>query len=529
MSLIHVPRLPTEATDGLLRRLVIPDMLRRQAARQPRHLAIVEWTEEGARREISYGELDAAVNRVARRWIATGLRPGMVVAAFDTAKIEYVVAYYATMRCGATFTAFNPVTMASELAYFLGHARPWRVLHDGTNAHAIEQASTEEYPVSLEPMANLLDRTPGDTGGPDDDDAEPVVDYTEDDIALLVYTSGTESRPKGVMVTHRAFMAATSFSWVIEGYLRAWDRFLVLAPMHTMAGLGSTTNILNTGATLVYAGSTSASHALRVIHAEKVTNMSQTPAFYRRLLTVPEFDPHHLASLEQCHTYGGLAQAAVFERLSEAVPTMTWATYWGQTELSQLGSIGYFRSIDDIPSRDARWIGRPTAHLDIRVVDDNDRDQRVGELIVRSPAVMAGYLNDPAATEATLRDGWLRTGDIVEIDEHYNLFFHDRRKDMIKTGGMNVSSLEVEQVLFAHPAVAEAAVVGLPSEEWSEEVTAFVVPNPDVDISPDELRKHCRSVLSPYKVPKTIRFMTALPRDAQGKVRKRELRDSSPG
>ena len=205
---------------------------------------------------------------------------------------------------------------------------------------------------------------------------------------------------------------------------------------------------------------------------------------------------------------------------------MCWATYWGQTELSQLGSIGFFRTMDDVPMRDARWIGRATPHLDIRVVDEADRDVDVGELIVRSPAVMAGYLDDEAGTDAVLRDGWLRTGDIVGIDDHQNLYFHDRRKDMIKSGGMNVSTLEVEQVLSAHPAVSEVAVIGLPDEEWSEAVTAFVVLARGVEIEPDELRSHCRAVLSPYKVPKVVHFLDALPRDAQGKLRKRELRST---
>lgn len=505
-----------DATSTLLRRSTIHDVLRRRAERDPHHPAIVQHDAEGGRRQIAYGELDAAVNAVAQRWIASGLRRGEVVAAVGSGCIEYVIAYYATLRCGAAFTGLNPTATPPEVDYFVRHAQPARIVVDDTLVSTYEAGYGADRPI--ESMAALLATSSLTV-------PEPHVDVDEDDIAMLVYTSGTESRPKGVMVTHRAFLVATTFSWVLEGYLRPWDRFLVLAPMHTMAGLGTTTNIITSGATIILSGSTSADAVRNVISDEQVTNMSQTPAFYRRLIDAPGFDARQLASLQQCHTYGGLAQPAVFERLSEAVPAMTWATYWGQTELSQLGSIGFFRSLDDVPRRDPRWIGRAVPHLDVRVVDEDDRDTTVGELIVRSPAVMAGYLDDPQATAFATRNGWLRTGDLVEIDQHQNLFFLDRRKDVIKTGGTNVSSLEVEQVLSTHPAVMEAAVVGLPDETWSEAVTAFVVLAEGAAADPQQLRDHCRLTLSAHKVPKAVHLVDALPRDSQGKLRKRLLRD----
>lgn len=503
----------------MLRRSVIHDMLRRQAARQPNHTLVVERTPSGQRRELSYGEFDRIVNAVAAGWLRRGVERGTLVAAIGAAGIDYLVAYFAALRCGATFTGFNPAAMESEIEYFLGHSQPGLVVATPGSA-AIERALESLERVDVVALSGLSD----DISAPS---PEPVADVSEDDIAMVVYTSGTESRPKGVMVTHRAFTLATTFSWVLDGYLRPWDRFLVLAPMHTMAGLGTVTNIVTTGATIVFAGTTAPHAVLRTIRDEQITNMSQTPTYYRRLAEAADLEADSLASLQQCHTYGGLAQASVFERFSELVPGMTWATYWGQTELSQLGSIGYFRTLSDVPRRDARWIGRAVPHLEVRVVDENGHDAAVGELIVRSPAVMAGYLDDPFGTAAAIRDGWLWTADIVEIDEHRNLYFHDRRKDMIKTGGLNVSTLEVEQALLLHPAVAEVAVVGLPDEEWSEVVTAFVVLAPGWLLEGEELREHCRSHLSGFKVPKSVRLVPALPRDSQGKVRKRDLRGAA--
>jgi len=202
-----------------------------------------------------------------------------------------------------------------------------------------------------------------------------------------------------------------------------------------------------------------------------------------------------------------------------------FATYWGQSELSQLGTIGYYRNRDAIPNADPRWIGRPVPQIEIQVVDEHDQPAEIGELICRSPAVMEGYHGRPDLTSQALRDGWLRTGDIVRIDAHHNLFFHDRKKDVIKTGGMNVSSLEVETALIRIEGIREAAVVGTPDPVWSESVTAYLVADGRPP-SQAEVLLQAKKQLSAYKVPKRIYFVDSLPRDNQGKVLKRSLRHS---
>lgn len=512
--------LVSAALDTPLRRAALQDMLRRQAARNPNRTAVVDFPPTGGRRAVTYAELDARVNRIAHRWLAAGIGRGDVVAAVGPACVEFVAAYYAALRVGAMFTSFNPDATVTELAYLLGHATPALLVVGGNAGHTVADAvALASADPRRESMDDLFAATDGEPG------IEPPSSTRETDTALLVYTSGTESRPKGVLLTHRSFLIATTFSWVLEGYLRPSDRFLLLAPLHTMAGVGTVTNIVSIGATAVLAPGTDAGTALQIIEAEQVTNVSQTPTFYRRLADAPGFTRDRLRSVEQCHNYGGMVQADVFEAIHARAPWIQWATYWGQSELAQLGSVGWFRELADIPGGDVRWIGKPVPHLDIRVVDEDDNDCEVGELVVRSPSVMSGYRDDPVATEAALRGGWLRTGDIVALGTDGNLFFHDRRKDMIKTGGMSVSTLEVEHVLAGHPWVAEAAVVGVPDQDWLEAVTAFVVLKDGAQVTPDELRRHCRAVLSGYKVPKAIHFIPDMPRDAQGKVRKRALRD----
>jgi acyl-CoA synthetase (AMP-forming)/AMP-acid ligase II len=516
----------TESADATARtatnrasRAVLHDMLRRHARRNPHRAAVVERPVTGERRELSYAEFDAHANAVAARWIAAGVSRGDVVAAMGVPSIELYVAYYAALRCGAAFTVLNPAATATELTYHLEHAQPALVVAGSEQEAGVAFLCASSDPVPrTETLDGLLDaarRSPA---------PEPDVTVLDTDVAMLVYTSGTESLPKGVLLTHRCFLAGTTFSWVLDGYIRPHDRFLLLAPIHTTAGLGTSTNLITIGATIVIAPGWSANDAPRIIAEEAVTNMSQTPTFYRRLVSAPGYRSDLLRSVEQCHTYGGLTQPEVFERISADVPGMVWASYWGQSELAQLGTIGWFRTADDIPRRDIRWIGKPVPHLDVRVVDDSGRDAEIGELLVRSPALMAGYLGDPAATERAMTDGWLRTGDIVAISDDLDLFFLDRRKDMIKTGGMNVSSLEVERTLTSHASVAEVAVVGLPDDVWGEAVTAVVVGAPGSTVDVHELRRHCKLSLAGYQVPKRIVAVAALPYDAQGKVRKRSLR-----
>lgn len=213
------------------------------------------------------------------------------------------------------------------------------------------------------------------------------------------------------------------------------------------------------------------------------------------------------------------------EAWADAAPGSIWGTYWGQSELAQLGSVGWFSRLEDVPDNDPTWIGKPVGHLEVRVVDEDGRDSDSGELLCRTPSVMVGYLAEPEKTAAVMEGGLVHTaGDRVRRDADGNLFLLDRIKDMIKTGGHNVSSQEVERALQSHPAVARAAVVGLPDDYWVEAVTAFVIPVEGSDVTGDELREHCRTTLASYKLPKRVHLVDAVPVDAQGKILKRELR-----
>lgn len=502
--------------ENLLRRAVISDMLRRNAQRLPSKPAVIERNVDGTRREVSYSQLNNYVNMLARQWTESGLSPHSVVAGIGKNGIDLIAAYFATMKCGASFTMLNHAHTPDELLYQLEHARPSIV---------VARAAAQLPPVELLGTRTAVSLEDGLATSQTDSFGELDTIIEEHWTAAIVYTSGTESHPKGVELTHRNFMIATTPAWSYTGYLLSSDRFLLLAPIHTMAGIGTVTNALSIGATLVVLDTTDAEVVLATVESERISNMSQTPTFYRRMVESPRFASTDLSSLAQCHTYGGLNQVGVFEALVAKVPGLWWATYWGQSELSQLGSIGWFRSLDDIPGGDLRWIGVPTPHLEVRVVDDDLNDVEVGEMVVRSPAVMRGYRDNPERTAETLRGGWLHTGDIVRRDAEMNLFFYDRKKDVIKTGGMNVSSLEVEQAILEVDGVLEVAVFGCSDEVWSEAVVACIVPKPGSTVEAPAVIAHCKARLAGYKVPKRVHFADNLPKDLQGKIRKRVLRD----
>lgn len=513
--------------ENLLRRAVLGDMLRRQAARQADKPAVIERLADGNRRVYTYQELDRFSNQVAHGLGRLGVGRGDRVAVMSRNTAEHVGVYYGILKQGAVFTPINPSYTSAEIDRQIDHVEPAVVLGGPGLA-----------PTARRGGGSPPGKTPTVVGGDSPRDGEitletllegcsdrmPQAQVEDSDLAMVMYTSGTESVPKGVMVTHRAMMISTTPSWSYEQYVDADDVFLLLAPVYTMAGTGAVTNLISMGATLVVVPSTDPGQALAAIEEEGVTNTSQTPTFYRRMVAHPEFSKRDLSSLRQAHVYGAPIPFGVVKELRRRAPHVVWATYWGQSELSQLGVMGFFRTAEDVPEGDSRWIGRPAPHVEVRVVGPSGANAEEGELWCRSPGVMVGYYRNPEATAAVICGGWLRTGDLVRTDGKGNLFFLDRFKDMIKTGGMNVSSAEVEEVIQAHPAVREAAVVGVSHPEWTEEVTAAVVLVEDGSATKEELIAYCRGRLAGYKTPKRVEFLTGLPTDPQGKVRKRQLR-----
>jgi acyl-CoA synthetase (AMP-forming)/AMP-acid ligase II len=527
-------------------RATLGDQLRRHAGAIPDTEAVVSYDETGQRRSLTYSQLHSRANRIANALSAAGVRRGDRIAVMAANSADWVTIWYGALRLGAPLTGINPNLTVDDIAYQLSHAEPAAIftgadLSDKAQA-AIGRAVTYANRAEWSPAARVaVNPPPGprhgatetqlpqswvrledfSSGAPDSDPDGPV---DEHDIAMIVYTSGTEARPKGVMIPHRNYLCATVPGWASEIGIRRGDRWLFVMPFFTMAGIGSMTNLTQIGATLVIPTAIDPRQAIALIKAESINTMAQTPTFFLSMARQETFHESQLTHLRRCITYGGLVPNSMLEAWSAVKPDLEWGTYWSQSELSQVGTCGWFKTIDDVPDRDPAWVGRAMPQLELRVVDPEGNDAEVGEVICRSPAVMAGYFADPDRTDDALGSGWLHTGDVMRIDAYGNLFFVDRLKDVIKTGGMNVSSVEVERVMATHPAVERVAVVGLSDPYWSEAVTAFVVLKPGAGCTANELVEHCRRTLAPFKVPKAVHFVDALPTDSQGKVLKRVLR-----
>ncbi len=512
-------------------RATLGDQLRRHARTQPSKLAFI--TYGARRREWTYGELDARANAFAHALLDRGVRRGDRVACLARNSVEVVVAYYGALKIGAAFSGINPLYRGPEVRHQLQHAEPTAVVAGAEFTGLIDELRAELGGIAAFVALGEHDPGPGwelfDTVLAAAPVTEPEVDVDEHDVAMLVYTSGTEAEPKGVMIPHRNYLISTAPAWSWGLGTGPDDVWLFVMPLHTIAGIGSMTTLTLMGATLVLPDSAEPARSLEIIGREQVTVIAQTPTFYLALCRQPGFGPAAVGAVRRCMTYGGQVSPHTVDAWADAAPDTVWGTYWGQSELSQLGSVGWFRTLADIPDGDPSWIGKPVTHLEIRVVDADGHDAEIGELLCRTPSVMLGYFKDPERTEAVFDGEWVRTGDMVRVDGDGNLFFHDRVKDMIKTGGMNVSSQEVERVLHAHPDVARAAVVGLPDDYWSEAVTGFVIPRDGASAEPAAVIDFCRGQLAPYKVPKAVHVVDEFPVDPQGKILKRRLRARRPG
>jgi acyl-CoA synthetase (AMP-forming)/AMP-acid ligase II len=534
--------------DTVTGRATVGDQLRRHARNQPDHLALAHYDKAGTCVDrLTYAQLNDRVNRTAQSLRARAVEHGDVVGVMSPNSADYVTTYLAAAKLGAVTTGINFNFQETEIRYQIGHANPSVLVVDHRFLDRIDgirddfpgirlfvSSASPDGPAQHSsrdwlPMAELY----ADSVSAD----EPESEVRERDPLFMIYTSGTEALPKAVVIPHRNYAIGTAPAWAMGaqnesdtltgGIVRTHDRWLHLTPLHTIAGLGNFTIVLTIGASIVVPSVAESGLCIDVIDRERVTAMVQTPTFFLAAVQHPAFAGADLSSVERLLTYGATMPEAMIDGWNSKSPRLMWATYWGQSELTQLGTTGWFRTLDDIPGRDTSWIGRPVGAMEVILVAEDGTvvgEDAEGEAWCRSPSVMLGYHRDPDRTAETFAQGWLHTGDIMRRDSAGNLYFLDRRKDVIKTGGYNVSSQEVEKVLYTHPAVAQVGVVGLPHAYWSEAVTAFVVRRPGASAEEHELIAYCKEHVVNYKVPKAVRFIDALPVDGQGKILKRELR-----
>ncbi|MGI5155352.1 fatty acyl-CoA synthetase [Microbispora sp. CA-102843] len=512
---------PASPDVALARRQSLADLLRRSARRHPGRLAVAD-----AAQVRTYAELDEDVTRVAGALAARGVRPGDRVAVLSRNSVDYVRTIFGVARAGAVLVPINFMLGADEIAYVLSHsgavaliaqdallpvARDAAKRADGLRLRMVYGPAPEE---GWEPFDSLLQ----------EDVPEPVVPIGPDDPAQILYTSGTESRPKGAVLSHAALIAQYA-SCVIDGGMTRDDVELHAMPLFHCAQqhcflvpdiqLGASSHILP--------GADPAA-VLEAIERHGVTKFFAPPTVWISLLRHPDFDRRDLSSLRKGYYGAAIMPVEVLREIGERLPDVRLWNFYGQTEMAPVAVM--LQPEDQI--RKAGSAGQAALNVETRVVDADGNDVppgEIGEIVHRSPHAILGYLDDPEKTAEAYRGGWFHSGDLGVMDEEGYLTVVDRIKDMIKTGGENVASREVEEVVYEHPAVAEVAVVGVRHPSWIEAVVAIVVTKPGVTVTEEELRAHVRARLAAFKVPKAVAFVDALPKNPSGKILKRELRD----
>jgi len=361
-------------------------------------------------------------------------------------------------------------------------------------------------------------------------DESPAVDVPEDSPALIMYTSGTTGRPKGAVLSHQNLQCQALT------LIRAWRLFddhevsLCASPLFHIASIGSVVPLVLMGGTTVLlpSGGFSSSATLGLLEAERVSSVFLVPAQWQLLCADPSLPGRDLSALKTISWGAAPATTTLLTQMAQAFGGATNVAVFGQTEMSPVTcALDGHDALRKIGS-----VGLPVTNVSARLVDDDMKDVApgaVGEIVYRGPQVMLGYWQNPDATAEAFRGGWFHSGDLVRADEEGFLFVVDRKKDMIITGGENVYCAEVENALAAHPAVAELTVIGKPDERWGETPVAIAVLYPGASLTVEELRDWGTARLARYKLPTVLHVVTALPRNASGKVMKTALRGQFGG
>jgi acyl-CoA synthetase (AMP-forming)/AMP-acid ligase II len=482
-------------------------------------------------RTYSYSEFNRQVNKLANGLIDLGIKKGEKVALMLKNSDYFPISYYALSKIGAVIVPLNFRLVASEVSYILEQSDSIAVIVEEDLDETIEACrknlpavrhvisapvSTIEGHLSFEDVMSALDE-------------EPAIEIFPEDDLQIMYTSGTTGRPKGALFDHQR---VTKVTLAIIGALghQAGDRFLHVAPLFHAAQL---TICLNAG---IFLG---ASHlilsdfdpirVLEMIEKHKISFFFGVPTMYNVMLQVPNVAEYDLSSIRRCG-YGAAPMAAT--QVQQSMELFKTDQFFSLAGLTEGGPSGVYLSPEDHRDKIGTSGKDPLLFTEVKIVDidGNEVEPGVhGEVLLRGETIMKGYYQKPKETAETIVDGWLHTGDLAVIDKEGYITFVDRIKDMIISGGENIYSVEVESVLYKHPKVLEAAVVGTPDPKWGEKVNALLVLKPGETLDNQEIEDFCRQHLAGYKIPRNFVFMETLPRNASGKLLKYKLREQLQG
>jgi len=476
----------------------------------------------------SYAQVDEISGRIASSLQALGLERGDKVAVQLPNLPQFLFSYFGILKAGLVMVPLNPLLRAPEVKYHLEDS-------DSKVLITFEMFAEEAFKGAsqLDGVTTYVVNMPGNDARPEGtkhydelyfaDDTRDILPLSPDDTAVLLYTSGTTGKPKGAELTHfQLFMNCTVAGALFE--FREDDIGLAVLPLFHVFGLSS---VLNTtvryGGTMVLVPRFEMDPVVDAIERHACTIFSGVPTMYFALLA-QDLTGRDLSSLRVGVSGGAAIPGETIRAFEEKFPNCVILEGYG---LSESASTTTFNI--NAEQRKVLSIGKPIWGVEVRIVDDNDTalppgEEHVGEIVIRGHNIMKGYYKNPVATEEAFRGGWFHTGDLAYADKDGFLFIVDRKKDLVIRGGYNVYPREIEEVLYEHPAVAEAAVIGKPDEKLGEEVVAIVALKQGASAEPGELQAYCKERLAAYKYPREVRIVDALPKGPTGKILKKELR-----
>lgn len=506
------------------RRNTLGDILTRTTARHPEKLAFIF-----QERQVTYQQLEDLVNQTAQGFRTAGIQKGSRLAILSKNSLDYVIVTFAAARLGAVLIPINYMLKEKDIRYMLDHSEATCLLaseeYTGTLDQAAEAAGIviqQRYVLETASSHNDWICLKNVQEKQSTDSVEEVI--ADDDLAQILYTSGTESAPKGVMLSHKSIISEYVSS-VFDGHMSTGDKLVHALPFYHSAQLHVFLGpSIYTGASGIILDEANPAGIMETIEKHQATQLFAPPTVWIALLRHKDFDSFNLDSLEKCYYGAAIMPKEILKELDQRLPNARFWNFYGQTEVAPLATA--LQPEDQL--RKLGSAGTPTLNVETKIVNQAGEEVprgEVGEIVHRTPHAMLGYLKAPEKTAEAFKNGWFHSGDLGTMDEEGYTTIVDRKKDMINTGGENVSSREVEEIIYQMEEVAEVAVIGVTDPYWIEAITAVIALKDGKIITEDAVKSFCTDELSTFKAPKFIHFIDALPKNPSGKVLKKDLRD----
>ncbi|UFJ42597.1 acyl-CoA synthetase [Brevibacillus humidisoli] len=507
------------------RRNTLGDILQRSRRRFPNKMAL-RFEEE----EFTYEQFDMIVNQAAQSIISHGLQKGQRAAVLSRNSMDFAILTFALAKTGVIMVPINYMLNSDDVAFILGHAEVSACFVSpeflSTAEQAIKQSGCKPQLLSIisrpaiqqgewQPFREMIQHA-----GPQ----APEVELDDDDVVNILYTSGTESKPKGVMLTHKNVISEY-VSTIIDGGMSEDDIAVHALPLFHSAQLHCFLGpYIYLGGSGIILEQATPDLMMETVERYQATQLFCPPTVWIALLRSPGFATRDLSSLKKCYYGAAIMPVEILKELNVRLPNAAFYNFYGQTEVAPLATV--LKPNDQL--RKAGSAGKPSLNVETKIVDDDGVEVppgTIGEIVHRTSHAMLGYFRDEEKTQAAFKGGWFHSGDLGIMDEEGYITIVDRKKDMIKSGGENVASREVEEIIYQNPKVSEVAVIGVPHPYWIEAVTAVVVPKAGESLTADEILAFCKERISSFKAPKYAIIADQLPRNPSGKILKRELRE----